>query len=211
VTDLDPGRLGQVLADAVPDLRPPPDRMAAIGRRVRRSQQAWSGLAAGVTTVAAAAALVAVPPDGPRTPAPQFAEETAAVCRPRLPFSSPRTWDPDPSSPLVQAGARSATLCTYRLADQRLQPGYRLEARSDLRGDPADLVAALNALPALPANNFCTDAGIPTYLVVLTYPDGRRVPVHLDDNCDAAARGDDMRRVRDADLARLLGYFRSAR
>ncbi|MEU5944435.1 hypothetical protein ABZ793_02610 [Micromonospora sp. NPDC047465] len=196
----------RLLADAVPPLAAPPDRLAAVGSRVRRRRRRLAAgsaaalvLAVGLTV--GAPQLVAGDRGGPGpAPVATGGPVGAAVCpddigrRPAL--ESVRYGD---DVPLVPAGAVEVTACQVpvgggpRAADR---VGPRV-----LTVGVDEIVGLLNAMPPRQTGPDGrsrvadpTDSGLRCTLVgryeetayVLRYPDRAPVTVWTDDNCAVA-------------------------
>ncbi|MFG3698305.1 hypothetical protein ACGF5C_10360 [Micromonospora sp. NPDC047620] len=219
----------RLLADAVPPLAAPPDRLAAVGSRVRRRRRRLAAGSAAALVLAVGLTvgvpqLVAGDRGGPRpAPVATGGPVGAAVCpddisrRPGL--ESVRYGD---DVPLVPAGAVEVTACQVpvgggpRAAD-RVGPRV-LTAGVD------EIVGLLNAMPPInampptrtgpdgrPRVTDPTNPGLRCTLVarfeetayVLRYPDRAPVTVWTDDNCAVAVTASHGRRLD----RRLFGAF----
>jgi hypothetical protein len=159
--------VGRLLAEAVPPLREPEDRIGEVRRRVRRAR--WR--AATTTTVAAIAVLAGLAVAVPRLVAGDDAPPPASN-----PADCP-TWSrpsgEDTPGPLVRNGAVDATLCRPDSPPMLLTTGMDR------------LVAALNELVHTnPEEVACTLLPIDNGpSLVLRYPDGSSTAVFVDYNC----------------------------
>lgn len=160
-------QLRQRLVEAVPELPAPPDRLAAVGARVRRQRALVAGLTAGATAVAVGLALgvprmlaSAEPPahqpatsrSAPSGPAPggPVIEPRPVVFGPdgcpERKYDLPQSTVDDPG-PLVPTGAADIVLCEA-VVDPASIGGERTSGQSrTLTTGVADLVHLLNGLP----------------------------------------------------------------
>jgi hypothetical protein len=201
--------LGRVLLQAVPDLPEPPDRLAAVGRRVQRRRSRLMTVGTGMAVLLIAAGAAALPqrdggqiqvPNAPQpTSSPPVPATASAECPPADPPRAvtdeppaPPAWEA-PTQPFVPPGAVGAVLCGYSRGMVQDDKGQILLSERALPPrtppSPDEMVSALNALtPVEPDLHACHAAIVPRYLVLLTYPDGNVVRVNIDLNCGMAIR-----------------------
>jgi hypothetical protein len=177
MTGPEPSEVGRRLADAVPPLPEPPDRIGQVRARVRRTR-----LRAGAVTGAAAvlvAATLAVPSlmlGGTDRIAPAPPPLTGDGC-------PDRTYRPPVvggSQEPVPAGAIEAMLCMVELDTGEVHD-YRV-----LRTGVDQLVSAINALRTIDASGplQCIESDLISQLsLVVRYPDGTITTVIVDGNC----------------------------
>lgn len=196
--------VGRLLGSVVPDLPAPPDRLAAVGGRVRRRRVRQIMLAAACVTLVllGTAALVVAerpatlgrpagpqqsdgphPSDGPQRP-------DAGSCPAQLP-SFPDVNGELPRSAagdLAPAGAVRAVLCRYDPVPEygMVRPGPARQLV--LTRDVAGLVAALNRLPAKGTFDPCFSGGNGGYLT-LVYDGGTTATIELSNGCGYVRRG----------------------
>jgi hypothetical protein len=204
----------RLLAEAVPALPAPADRLAEVGARVHRRRRrviAGSGAAAAAAVAlalgvpnlvldaarsgppsAASTPTAAVPP-----PSPTPGDDTPAGRCPKPGPSRGSVPSRDKPGPLVPTGAVKITLCQAR---PNAKPAggvvWAAAPARTLRTDTAAVVAALNALPDRAGlANLPPDARLGCrvplqdhYTLLLAYP-GRSVVVDLDLMCGTAMSG----------------------
>jgi hypothetical protein len=183
-------QIGRTLADAVPPLPEPADRIGEIRVRVRRAR--IRAAAAGCAVVAVLAGLALAwslrPVDDP---APVATRLDSASC-PAFAERGELPADPDRAGPLVPAGATEVMLCEVNRAERLI--GARV-----LRTGATGVVDVLNALPTRDRLRGYTDGAewlgnpgggcnLANYYeqlsLVLRYPDGTTVTVFYDMNCN---------------------------
>ncbi|MEV1119857.1 hypothetical protein AB0I91_32820 [Actinosynnema sp. NPDC049800] len=194
--------LREVLADAVPDL-PEVDRVAEVGRRVRRRRRTRGVVAAGVVVALTAGALVgtqwfgSVREERP-VATPPIAVIPALDCPAEVRHKPPRQGS---EGPVADESAVNALLCVYGSP-----PGAYY--RAEIRHDVATVVRAMNELSAeypYPYKvDVCPMDGRPYYAIVFGYPDGTRHQVRVDLNCGTLFR-DDL--IRFGDITRPVDVF----
>ncbi|MEV8440022.1 hypothetical protein AB0425_21815 [Actinosynnema sp. NPDC051121] len=195
--------LHELLADAVPEL-PEVDRLAEVGRRVRRRRRARGVVASGVVVALTAGALVgaqwfgSVREDPVATP-PPVVTKPVLECPPRVqerPFPRPELAD----GPVADESAVNALLCVY---DGMYGGGPVTVTPIGIEHDVANVVRAMNALAPMTVDQMrnigCRLPATPEYQIVLGYPDGRQQLVRMDPKCsvlyhDTAIRYGDARR-----------------
>lgn len=192
MTHPDDGRdVGRLLGTLVPDLPAPPDRLAAVGRRVRRRRLRAVALAAAAVAVLLLGGAIAVA----ARPSPDIAGDR------RLPADAPCPATPPefpygdgalPSSApgeLAPPGAVRAVLCRYNPVPelQMTRPGP--PRRVVLTTDVAGLVDALNTLPSGSGMDDCFLSGDGGGYLTLQYRNGRTTTVELSGPCSYARRG----------------------
>lgn len=215
----------RLLADAVPPLAAPPDRLAAVGDRVRRRRRrlATGSTVALVLTVGLVVGLPRLVTGDPRVPAPAatggpVGDATCPTDLGRRPGLDAVRYGDD--VPLVPAGAVEITLCQVPraggpAADERAGPRV-------LTTGVDELVRLLNALPARPAGPDrqprpgsdgelrCTlKAVYEEAAFLLRYPDRDPVTVWTDENCGVAVAGDRGRGLDFAVLDAFLDRYRA--
>ncbi|MEU7874857.1 hypothetical protein [Dactylosporangium sp. NPDC049140] len=172
------------LQSAVPELPTPPDRLAAVRTRVRRTRYLTTAAAAATLAVillaAAAARSKTTTPDVPAGP-------DAGPCA-AVPTPVRRSPHPDLPGDLVPVGAVSVTRCETRgSADPTPTRGgaRTLAEPRTLTAGVDQVVREANALPPAPADARCRLIGYPTDVtLVFGYPDGHTVVVLVDRNCE---------------------------
>jgi hypothetical protein len=178
---------------AVPALPEPPDRVAAVRGRVRRSRRndAVAVGAAAVLVLLGSAGLAARAQSGPPAGRPVVAGD----CPPLLPAASSRR--PDQPGDLVPPGAIAVTRCETAPpaptppTEGPARPGI---APRTLTTGVEDIVRAANALPPVPLGQQCTLVGQPTEIsLVFRYPDGHALTVVADRNCGTLTTGEHTR------------------
>ncbi|MFG2039549.1 hypothetical protein [Dactylosporangium sp. NPDC048998] len=194
MTHPDGGReIGRLLDRLVPELAAPPDRLPAVGRRVRRRQLRASALAAAcvaVVLLGGAVAIATARPDtngtaGPQRPVagdcPAMPPQFASAGNSGLPSTAPGN--------LAPSGAVRAVLCRYNPVPElpRGRPGP--PRRLVLTRDVAGLVAVLNGLPAEPDIDPCGQIGDGGGYLTLEYGDGAKATVELANACGFVRRG----------------------
>ncbi|GAA4261921.1 hypothetical protein [Dactylosporangium darangshiense] len=191
MTHPDGGRdIGTLLKTLVPELAAPPDRLAAVGRRVRRRRLRAGLLAAGCVAVVLLGGAVAVATAHPDT------NETAGPQRPvagDCPAMPPRFESGNGALPstapgdLAPPGAVRAVLCRYNpvpeLHVERPGPPRRLVLTRDVAG----LITALNGLPANDMDP-CFQGGYGGGYLTLEYRDGTKTTVELATACGFVRR-----------------------
>ncbi|PSL53438.1 hypothetical protein B0I31_109228 [Saccharothrix carnea] len=198
--------LRELLVDAVPDL-PEVDRVAEVGRRVRRRRRTRGVVAAGVVVALTAGALVgtqwfgSVREESPVATAPPPIAVTPVLDCPPEPGHHVGWRGPD--GPVAHESAVNALACVYG-------GGEGAYFRVEIGHDVANVVRAMNALAAedepYPGDypRACTLIGWAQYVIVVGYPDGTRHDVGIDLNCGTLFR-DDL--VRYGDITRPLDEF----
>ncbi|XVS61433.1 hypothetical protein ACQPYE_24385 [Actinosynnema sp. CA-299493] len=199
--------LRALLTDAVPEL-PEVDRLAEVGRRVRRRRRVRGAVASGAVVAVTAGALVGAQWFG-------SVREEHPVATPPLPVvSTPvlecpaeavgRPGSVGPAGPVADESAVNALLCAYT------GPTH-LDFRAEIGHDVAAVVRAMNELsPEYPVEEgggvlrACSLLIRPQYRIVLGYPDGKQHVVGFDMSCGRLYR-DDL--VRYGDLTRPLAEF----
>ncbi|WP_432972393.1 hypothetical protein [Dactylosporangium sp. CA-233914] len=193
MTHPDGGRdIGRILDTLVPDLAAPPDRLAAVGRRVRRRQLRTDVLAAACVVLVLLGGAVAVAnahPDTSETAGPQ--RPVAGDCPatpPQFPYGNGELPSTAPGD-LAPPGAVRAVLCRYNpvpeLHLRRPGPPRRLVLTRDVAG----LVTVLNGLPAKSGGDPCFIAGDGGGYLTLEYGDGAKATVELATACGFVRRG----------------------
>ncbi|GAA1534940.1 hypothetical protein GCM10009827_061410 [Dactylosporangium maewongense] len=195
--DGDGRAIGRLLDGLVPELATPPDRLAAVGRKVRRRRRLTGVLAAvavAAVLIGGAAAFATARP-GPSVPA---GPDTAVPGRPGAgdcPAAPPARFGGGngdlPSSAagdLARAGAVRAVFCRYievpELHVRRPGPPRRLVLTRDVGG----LVTALNTLPTSDIDP-CFTVGLGGGYLTLEYGDGGRATVEFASACGFVRRG----------------------
>jgi hypothetical protein len=184
--------LRTLLAEAVPDL-PEADRLAEVGRRVRRRRRARGAVASGLVVVLTAGALAgaqwfgSVREESPvATPPPALAPvlDCPAGVQER-PFPAVEA-----EGPVADESAVNALLCVHGA-------GSHISYRAEIRHDVATVVRAMNALVPKKMwemrNWACRGPARAEYQIVLGYPDGRRQVVRIDLNCGILSRDEVLR------------------
>jgi hypothetical protein len=204
--------LGRALLEAVPQLPAPPDRLRAVGARVRRQRGGVAALTAVVVALALGVPAILAPV---RSPAPAGPEVLGPDGCP-VPGRVHRASTMDTAGPLVPAGATEVVLCETA-AEQRV-----------LTQDVSSFVALLNQLPTTDKQSAyerfkrefadgSPDPGPPScswvyYPVqrslVFRYPDRAPVPVLLDRNCDRLISDGHIRFGATAAVAQFLSRYR---
>jgi len=193
MTHPDDGReIGRLLDGLVPELAVPPERLAAVGRRVRRRQVRASALTAAFVAfvlLGAAVAVATARTDTNGTAGPQ--RPVAGDCPatpPRFAFGNDALPSTAPGD-LTKSGAVRAVLCRYNPVPElhlvRAGPPRRLVLTRDVAG----LVTALNRLPARPVLDPCFSAGAAGGYLTLEYPDGTNATVEFATSCEFVRRG----------------------
>ncbi|WP_432827152.1 hypothetical protein [Dactylosporangium sp. CA-092794] len=193
MTHPDGGRdIGRLLEALVPELAAPPDRLAAVGRRVRRRRLRAGVLAAACVALVLLGGVVAVAagrPDTNGTAGPQ--RPVAGDCPatpPRFEYAKSDLPSTAPGD-LAPHGAVRAVLCRYNpvpeLHVQRPGPPRRLVLTRDVAG----LVTVLNGLPAKSGIDPCFLAGDGGGYLILEYGDGAKATVELAGSCGYVRRG----------------------
>ncbi|MCW2946202.1 MAG: hypothetical protein JWR24_2919 [Actinoallomurus sp.] len=193
--------LHTLLNDAIPELHEPPDRLYAIGRRVRRVRTRWAvaGSVLAVALLATAATLF-----------PNIASRSTPMVRPP---ADPcrflvRHRDGSPmyggNGPLADPGGGWAAFCVNG------RPSGTLTTKPDR------LIGVLNALPALTnpkQPRGCSLAGLPNTDFVIGYLGGSTRTVEMDFNCGMARSGDGtvVRSDPQAAMNAFFGYYREQR
>ncbi|MET7748707.1 hypothetical protein [Micromonospora sp. NPDC005367] len=211
----------RMLADAVPPLKSPPDRLAAVGARVRRRRRrlATGSAAVLVLAVALAAGVPQLVAGHPRVPRPAAVATGGPVGDASCPADLGQRPELeavryDDGEPLVPAGAIEVTACQVPRGSGS-PVGERIDPRVLTIGVD-QIVQLLNALPPTqtgpdgrprpPADDglLCTAKWVSAETVfVLRYPDREPVTVWTDENCRVAVAGD---RGRGLDF-RVFGTF----
>ncbi|RKN42139.1 hypothetical protein [Micromonospora endolithica] len=215
-----------LLLEAVPPLPAPPDRLGAVGRRVRRHRRrrvAVSALAValvvglgfgGVRTLAGER-----PAPAPPAVAPTVLGETRCPVdlRDFPDFGAARYGE---GGPLVPDGAVEITACEVPSAAG--SGGVELSEPRVLTDGVDEVVRILNRLPARPGSGSaasgdaadqelrCTRKAVHRELAyVLRYPDRAPVTVYTDENCAAVVRGSAGRGQDPALLTTFLDRYRA--
>lgn len=193
MTHPDGGRdIGRLLDTLVPELAAPPDRLAAVGRRVRRRQLRAGVLAAACVALVLLGGAVTVATarsDTNRLAGPQRpVAGDCPVMPPRFALGNTALPSTAPGD-LAPSGAVRAVLCRYNpvpeLHVQRPGPPRRLVLTRDVAG----LVTVLNGLPAEPGIDPCFPAGDGGGYLTLEYGDGAKATVELANGCGFVRRG----------------------
>ncbi|MFD0201506.1 MULTISPECIES: hypothetical protein [Saccharothrix] len=192
-----------LLADAVPDL-PEVDRVAEVGRRVRRRRRARGVVAAGVVVSLTAGALVGtqwfnpVREESPVATAAPIVVMPALDCPAEVRHKPPRQ---GAEGPVADESAVNALLCVYGGT-----PGAYY--RAEIRHDVATVVRAMNELSAEYPYPYevdgCRMDWRGHYAIVFGYPNGTRHQVRVDLNCGTLFR-DDL--IRFGDITRPVEVF----
>ena len=195
--------LRELLADAVPDL-PEVDRVAEVGRRVRRRRRTRGVVASGLVVALTAGALVgtqwfgSVREESPVATPPPIVVMPALDCPAETERRVPRQGT---GGPVADESAVNALLCFYSTP-----PGASY--RAEIRHDVATVVRAMNELsaeyPYPDKIDACTLEWQPYYTIVLGYQDGTRQQVRVDVNCGTLFR-DDV--IRFGDITRPVEVF----
>ncbi len=196
--------LHELLADAVPEL-PEVDRVAEVGRRVRRRRRVRGAVASGVVVAVTAVALVGAQWFGSVREEDPVAAPQPRVSAPVLdcPAEMKKPFGLEgPDGPVADESAVNALLCVYTTASH-------VKFRAEIRHDVATVVRAMNELsPEYPFKEGvvmgCSLQLRPQYQIVLGYPDGRRQVVGIDMSCGRLFR-DDL--LRYGDITRPLDEF----
>ncbi len=211
MTHPDHGRdVGLLLNALVPELPVPPDRLAAVERRIRRRRVRLAVLAAACVALVLIGVPVLIargpghpldPPGGPRRPdagnclalIPPSPEDNGsspavAIAPPVVPFPED-SGSPPATAPgaLVPVGAVRAIRCQYDPLPEWRRTGPGPARELVLTRDVAGLVATLNSLPVEPQLDPCFGGGASGY-VTLVYENGATATVDFDE-CDIARRG----------------------
>ncbi|GAA3455284.1 hypothetical protein [Dactylosporangium matsuzakiense] len=195
MTQADDGRdIGRMLDAAVPELAAPPDRLAAVGRRVRRRQRR-AGLAAACVVLVLVGGAVAfatghAQPERPERFVPAGPPAGDCPARPPvLPYGDGALPDSAPGD-LAPAGAVRAVYCRYdpvpELNMTRPAPPRRLVLTRDVAG----LVTVLNALPRPYTSDACFNSGGGGGYLTLEYATGPAATIELSSACWYVRRGD---------------------
>jgi hypothetical protein len=187
----------RILADVVPDLPEPVDRLAEVRLRAQRSGRGRRALVAGAAVAVVAALAVAIPTWPRSDPAETFTGVKGVTC-PAIEETAP---GPGSAGRVVPEGAERATLCVYLpdLDDWRMGPSATLTA------GVADVVDSLDALPDHDARaGSCLLSLGPRYSVAFDYPDGARRWVLFSVEC-STVDGGGARRY--GDVTRVLDEF----
>ncbi|WP_320069696.1 hypothetical protein [Micromonospora sp. RTGN7] len=215
-----------LLTEAVPPLAPPPDRVGAVARRVRRRRRRLSaGTALAVAlTVGVGVGGVQILAGGDHPPAPRAATQ-ATIREARCPvdlrefpnLESARYGD---SEPLVPGGALEITACEVPNPAGRQDHGRT--APRVLTTGVGDIVRALNSLPphqtmggagspaAVERSLRCTAVAYDRELAyVLRYHDRQPVTVYTSANCRVAVSGAQGRGLDPALFATFLDRYRA--
>jgi hypothetical protein len=193
MTHPDGGReIGRLLDGLVPELAVPAERLAAVGRRVRRRQLRTSVLAAACVAfvlLSGAIAFATARPDTNRAAGPQ--PPVAGDCPAMPPRFASENGDLPSTGPgdLAPFGAVRAVLCRYNPVPElhlvRAGPPRRLVLTRDITG----LIAALNGLPARPGIDPCFQASDGGGYLTLEYRDGTHATIEFATNCGLVRRG----------------------
>ncbi|MEV4513931.1 hypothetical protein AB0K00_33860 [Dactylosporangium sp. NPDC049525] len=191
--------IGRLLDALVPDLATPPDRLAAVGRRVRRRRVLTGALTAAAVALilTGGAAVVATTrpdaheiagPDTTGTAGPNRPE--AGDCPAAPPLFEGGNWALPSTAPgdVAPPGAVRAVLCRYNpvpeLNTERPGPPRRLVLTRDVAG----LITVLNGLPTSDIDPCFTGGDGGGYLT-LEYSDGTKAAVELSNGCGFVRRG----------------------
>ncbi|GGM18355.1 MULTISPECIES: hypothetical protein [Micromonospora] len=194
--------IGYLLRESVPPLRTPPDRVGAVGRRVRRHRRRRVGLGALAVALVAGLAFggVRLGTGNEHSPAPPAVTPTVDD-QARCPtdareFPDPRTARYGGNGPLVPAGAVEIVACEVPATE-----GAEPREPRVLTDGVDEIVRVLDALPpwpvrpgaATPAGDHelrCTAVARHHELAyVLRYPDRPSVTVHTSGNCQTVRQG----------------------
>jgi hypothetical protein len=195
--DGDGRAVGRLLAALVPDLAAPPDRLAAVGRRVRRRRRRTSLLAAALVAAVLLGGSAVLAANRP-------AAEVPAVPRPTGGPLPPGADDCPPDPPLFDAsndalpstapgdvappGAVRAVLCRYNPLPDRHRRSPGPPRRLVLTRDVAGLVQLVNLLPTQDLDP-CFAMGDGGGYLTLEYRDGTRRTVELANGCGFVRSG----------------------
>ncbi|MFI5916697.1 hypothetical protein [Dactylosporangium sp. NPDC051541] len=199
MTQPDGGRdLGRLLDTLVPDLAAPPDRLAAIGHRVRRRQRRTGLLAAACVALvllggAVAAAATRPAPGPPADPAPSASTAPQHPGAGDCPAAPPdfNFVDKPPTAPgdLAPPGAVRVVYCRYNQVPDPYPGRPGPPRRLVLTRDVAGLITVLNALPAKSGMDPCMLMGDGGGYLTLEYADGSNVTIERAPACGYVRRG----------------------
>jgi hypothetical protein len=197
VSDVDEyRRIGRLIDTLVPDLPSPPDRIAAVGGRLRRKRARTGALALACLALSASAvvAVLRYPADTDAAPV-----TTRVECPATGPMfgrgngTLPRTAPGD----LARAGAVRAVMCAYQNLVMMGTDGSPLTTRPpglvfpralELTRGVDELIRELNLLPAEEGIDACGVMSEPGVLV-LEYDRGVRQTIELSGQCNYIRRG----------------------
>ncbi|MCE6998775.1 hypothetical protein LZG04_28845 [Saccharothrix sp. S26] len=195
--------LHELLADAVPEL-PEVDRVAEVGRRVRKRRRMRGAVATGLVVALTAGALVGtqwfgdVREESPIATPPPIAMMPTLDCPAEL---VERPYPPmESEGPLADESAVNALLCVY--GGSTILPSFEIDH------DVASVVRAMSHLVPKEMwemrNTACPAPARRQYQMVLGYPDGRREVLRFDMNCGILSRDEVLRY---GDITRPLEAF----